>query len=125
MSRAALKNTKIILVGVLLAVGLAGISGAVYMAVRHNSVHTVADAQHHMVQISYQGQTNTDALTLLKHHANVQTKHYSFGDMVTSIDGVAGNGPKYWTFYVNGHMSDVGAQAYTTKSSDTLLWKLQ
>lgn len=125
MSRAALRNTKIIIAGLLIAVGLTGAAGIAYAMVHHSSVHTVTDAQHHMVQISYQGQTGTDALTLLKHHANVQTKHYSFGDMVTAIDGVAGSGPKYWTFYVNGRMSDVGAQAYTTKNSDTLLWKLQ
>ncbi len=125
MSRAALRNTKIIIAGLLIAVGLAGTAGAAYAVVHHNSVRTVTDAQHHMVQISYQGQTGIDALTLLKHHASVQTKHYSFGDMVTAIDGVAGNGPKYWTFYVNGHMSDVGAQAYATKSTDMLLWKLQ
>ncbi|HEU4966973.1 MAG TPA: DUF4430 domain-containing protein [Candidatus Saccharimonadales bacterium] len=125
MSRAALHNTKIIIAGLLIAVGLTGAAGIAYAMVHHNSVHTVTDTQHHMVQISYQGQTGTDALILLKHHASVQTKHYSFGDMVTAIDGVAGNGPKYWTFYVNGRMSDVGAQAYTTKSSDTLLWKLQ
>jgi len=125
MSRAALHNTKIIIAGLLIAVGLAGAAGAVYAATHHSSVHTVADAQHHIVQISYKGQAGTDALTLLKRHATIQTKHYSFGDMVISIDGITGNGPKYWTFYINGRMADEGAQAYSTKNSDTLSWKLQ
>jgi hypothetical protein len=44
---------------------------------------------------------------------------------VTSIDGTFGNGPKYWTFYVNGKQADVGASSYVTKSSDNIMWKLQ
>jgi hypothetical protein len=59
---------------------------------------------HKSTQISYQGQDGRDALSLLKQHAEVKTKHYSFGDQVVSINGVSGNGPKYWTFYVNGKM---------------------
>lgn len=125
MSRAALKRTKVILISLLIAVGIVGVATATFLTIQHSRVHTIADAQHHLVQISYQGQSGIDALTLLRRHASVQTKHYSFGDMVTSIDAVPGNGPKYWTFYVNGRMSDVGAQAYATKSSDSLMWKLQ
>lgn len=76
-------------------------------------------------EVSYQGQDGVDALTLLKKHAAVETKHYSFGDQVVSINGVAGNGPKYWTFYINGKMASEGAGSYKTKNSDTLSWRLQ
>jgi len=55
----------------------------------------------------------------------VQTKHYSFGDMVVSVNGTPGTGPKYWTFYINGKMAEVGAGSYTTKASDVISWKLQ
>jgi hypothetical protein len=62
---------------------------------------------------------------LLEKHATIQAKHYSFGYFVTSIDGVVGNGPKYWTFYVNGKEASVGASSYVTKNSDRINWKLQ
>jgi hypothetical protein len=75
--------------------------------------------------VSYYGVDGQNALTLLKRHAQVQTKHYSFGDQVIAINGTAGNGPKYWTFYVNGQESSVGAGSYVTKNSDKLEWKLQ
>jgi len=90
-----------------------------------DQVHVVKNTQSQTTEISYKGQSGVDALTLLKEHASVEVKHYSFGDLVTSINGSAGNGPKYWTFYINGKESVVGAGAYTTKNSDILDWKLQ
>lgn len=75
--------------------------------------------------ISYKGVQGKTTLQLLQGSHKVGLKHYSFGDMVTSIDGIAGNGPKYWSFYVNGKLSDVGASAYQTKATDTLSWRLQ
>jgi len=88
-------------------------------------VNVITNSQHQTTQISYKGQADKDALTLLKTHATVQTKHYSFGDQVTAINGVKGTGPKYWTFYINGTMAEVGAGDYKTKPGDTLMWKLQ
>jgi hypothetical protein len=66
-----------------------------------------------------------NAFVLLKKYALVQAKHYSFGYFVSSINGVAGNGPKYWTLFVNGKESSVGASSYITKSSDKITWKLE
>lgn len=76
-------------------------------------------------RIVYPGVEGKDALTLLKKRAKVEVKHYSFGDQVISINGVKGSGPKYWTFYVNGKTSNVGAGSYVTKKGDKLEWKLQ
>jgi hypothetical protein len=110
-------------------IALVAIAGAIgggiwyHQATRH--LQTVTNAQHQVTQVNYHGATGADALTLLKKYAQVQTKHYSFGDMVSSINGVTGNGPKYWTFYVNGKEASVGAGAYSTKSTDVLAWKLQ
>lgn len=90
-----------------------------------HKVSTIVNAAHQTTQISYQGQDGFNALALLKKHASVVTKHYSFGDMVSSIDGTPGNGPKYWTFYINGKEASVGAGSYVTKNGDHLMWKLQ
>jgi len=88
-------------------------------------VQTVTNSQQQITQISYDGKNGVDAYTLLKSYASVQAKHYSFGYFVTAIDDVKGSGPKYWTFYVNGKESNVGASSYITKNSDKITWKLQ
>ena len=126
MSRAVLTKRNI-LIGVVAFVLLLGAGSTWYAAgyARSHSVQVVTNASHQMTQLSYHGQNGVDALTLLKQHATVTTKHYSFGDMVESINGTAGNGPKYWTFYINGKEATVGAGAYQTKSGDMLMWRLQ
>lgn len=76
--------------------------------------------------VSYQGQEGKNALELLKISApGVQTKSSSYGEFVASINGQDGGGTKYWTFYVNGEMAQVGAGSYATKSTDKIEWKLQ
>lgn len=81
--------------------------------------------QSQTTDVKYNGVEGSNALDLLKKYAKVETKHYSFGDLVTSINGTAGNGPKYWSFFVNGKMSDIGAGAYITHTGDAIEWKLQ
>ena len=123
MSRAAILKTNIIVVVLIAALGLGGWA---YIANSpSHKVDVVTNAQHQLTQLSYKGQSGQNALALLKKHATVATKHYSFGDMVTSVNGVNGTGPKYWTFYINGKMAEVGAGSYVTKNGDTLMWRLQ
>ena len=125
MSRVAqqLKAKVLILPALILVVG-AGV--AIWShGVNPDQVQVVKNSQSQTTEISYKGQSGKDALTLLRTHAQVQTKHYSFGDLVADINGAAGNGPKYWTFYINGKEAQVGAGAYVTKSTDMLDWKLQ
>jgi hypothetical protein len=76
--------------------------------------------------ISYDGVEGKTALELLKTKATVVTKQSSFGEYVDSINGVTGgtNG-KYWAFYINGQMSQVGAGAYQTKTGDKITWKFE
>jgi len=124
MSRAALIKTNII-IGVAVLLGL---GGGVWAYTANSPTHKVEvrrNEQQQITQISYYGQQGQNALALLKKHASVQTHHYSFGDMVVSINGVKGTGPKYWTFYVNGKEASVGAGNYATKNSDLLKWELR
>src|SRR5205814_1393076 len=92
MSRAAIKiNVLAVVVTVFTAVGVT------WATVANSPSHKVtltSNAQHQVVQISYHGQDGSNALQLLKKHADVQTRQYSFSDMVVSIDGTKGNGPK-------------------------------
>ncbi len=119
-------KTKIIYVVIAIVVVAAGVGTGVYIHNKDNGhVQTVTNAQNQLTQISYSGKNGVNAYVLLENHATVQAKKYSFGYLVTSINGTAGNGPKYWTLYVNGKESNVGASSYITKSSDTITWKLQ
>jgi hypothetical protein len=112
------------------------LAGSVTMLVRHNNHENYLkkQAQTKAAQvleqkkkehITYKGITGKTALEILKAQHIVIAKVYSFGEQVTSIDGLEGAGPKYWTFYVNGKMADVGAGAYQTTATDTIEWKLE
>jgi hypothetical protein len=126
MGRVALNKTKTIILSIVAVAMVGGAGTAAYVA--NSSSHKVdvsKNSKQQTVYIKYNGQSGVDALTLLKKHASVHTKHYSFGDLVTSINGTAGNGPKYWTFYLNGKEASVGAGSYVTKSTDKIEWRLQ
>lgn len=126
MGRVARDSVSTLIVSAMVLSGLAGGAwGAWYQLHNPQHVNVLTNARQQTTQISYQGEQGVNALTLLKRHAQVQVKHYSFGDLVTAINGTPGNGPKYWTFYVNNKAASVGAGAYITKNSDTVTWKLQ
>lgn len=73
-----------------------------------------------------QAQATESALEVLKRTHTVELKHFSFGDVADSIDGTqGGDGGRYWIFYVNGKMSDVGAGEYKIKNGDQIIWKFQ
>ena len=75
--------------------------------------------------VALDGQDNVTALNLLKQTHQVQTEQTSLGAYITGIDGVTPNSNQFWAFYVNGAMSDVGADTYVTKSTDRIVFSLQ
>ena len=76
--------------------------------------------------VTYDGVEGKNALELLKAEAEVVTKQSSFGEYVDSINGVVGGTDgKYWAFYINGELSQVGAADYQTKTGDKLEWKFE
>lgn len=89
-----------------------------------NAQNATTASQSQSNEISYMGVEGKNAMDLLKASHQVETKHYDFGDMVQSIDGIAPASDQFWAFYVNGQASQVGADAYQTKASDTISWKL-
>lgn len=75
---------------------------------------------------SAKAKKDESALSVLSRTHTVETKHFSFGDVANSIDQVVGGTDgKYWIFYVNGKMSEVGAGEYTVRSGDVITWKFQ
>jgi uncharacterized protein HemX len=92
---------------------------------RQTQVAAAAEAAKTVEYVTYKGITGQTALDILKSQHKVSVKVYSFGDLVESIDGVSGAGPKYWTFYVNGKMADMGAGSYQSQPTDKIEWKLE
>jgi len=74
--------------------------------------------------VQYAGVDGKNAFELLNASHRVEAKHYSFGDMVTSIDGIEPDANHFWAMYVNGQFSQVGASSYITKNSDTIKWQI-
>lgn len=114
------RSTWIVLI--ILVVGIGGL-----VAVKRAQTPGVATNQTQSTTVTYQGEDGKNALELLRAHATVETTtDPSFGEYVTSINGVAsGTGGKYWLVFVNGQAATRGAGELTTTSSDTVEWKLE
>ena len=115
-----------------LVVAITGSAGLVLVTKSEDNKPRVAvvapaEQQHkNFTYLKYQGKTGSTALALLKAAAAVETKDSAYGPYVDSINGVTGGTDgKYWAFYVNGALAQVGADAYTTKHGDSIEWKLE
>jgi hypothetical protein len=76
--------------------------------------------------VAYDGVAGETALATLKKLADVKTDSYSFGELVTSINGLTASNPnESWLFYVNGQSAAVGAGDYNSVAGDKIEWKLE
>lgn len=92
----------------------------------NNESTTVAiQDQNDQDYITYSGVEGEDALTTLKNvNDKVVTKTSDFGEYVDSINGlVGGTDGKYWSFYVDGKLSDIGAGSYISNGGEKIEWK--
>lgn len=78
-------------------------------------------------EISYEATPGITSLEQLRSEAeDVITQDTEYGDLVDSIEGhKGGTDGKYWSFYVNGVMAQVGASAYVQEEGDVIEWKFQ
>ena len=81
----------------------------------------------HRTDITYTAVAGETSLDQLKKESNdVVTKQSTYGEYVDSIEGsVGGTDGKYWSFYVDGTMSEVGAGTYIQKGGEKIEWKFQ
>jgi hypothetical protein len=118
-------SSKLVLIPFVFLAMLTGAGVGFWVHSDSNRVMTVRNSQHQLTQISYHGVNGINAFQLLKKRAHITYRRYSSGNFVESIDGVKGDGPKYWVFYVNNNQSSIRANDYVTKNSDVVQWKLQ
>jgi hypothetical protein len=125
---------KALVIAALLVVGAGG--GSLYVLNRHEPAKqpkAAQTAQHEWLTssadkktVSYEGQTGKTALETLKSLAQVKTQSSSYGDFVTSINGVAADGSKqFWSFYVNGKLASEGAGTYKTTNGQKIEWRVE
>jgi len=77
--------------------------------------------------IRYTAEAGISSLAQLKQEAkDVVTVESSYGEYVDAIGthkgGTDGN---YWSFYVDGSLSEVGAGSYIQKGGEVIEWKFQ
>lgn len=78
-------------------------------------------------QVSYNCEKNSSAFDgLVKQtKGNVETKDYSFGKMINSINGVkGGTDNKYWIYFVDEKSASVSADNYKCGGQEKIEWKL-
>lgn len=77
--------------------------------------------------ISYEATTDGSALDQLQAtNDSVVVIESELGKYVDSINDLAGGTDgKYWSFYVDGELADVGADAYELKGGELIEWKFQ
>lgn len=76
--------------------------------------------------VEFKAVKNRTVLDQLKDKAKVVTKDSQYGQYVDSVNGMqGGTNNKYWTFYVNGQMANIGAGEYRTKGGETITWKFE
>lgn len=76
--------------------------------------------------ISVKPEDHKTALDILKGSYEVKTK--SFGDAGEFVETISSQTPDknhFWSFYVNGKQSNVGAGSYEVKDTDSIEWKLE
>ncbi|HTK39249.1 MAG TPA: DUF4430 domain-containing protein [Patescibacteria group bacterium] len=79
-------------------------------------------------EISYTAKPNLTSLAQLKTEADdVVIKDSQYGNYVDSIESHKGGseGGKYWSFYINGKLATAGADSYTQKGGEKIVWKFQ
>ena len=77
--------------------------------------------------VQFTAVTGKTVLEQLKAQAEVGVKNDpTYGPFVESINGIkSGTDKKYWSFYVDGQMANVGAGEYVTKGGEHVVWKFE
>lgn len=119
------RSTKQLIAIIIIAICIGG--GAIVIATTQNTNTTQQQAQKTTTDITYTAKPGLTSLEQLKQEArDVVTSTSQYGELVTSIEGhTAGDEGKYWSFYVNNEMAQVGADSYVQQKGDVIEWKFQ
>lgn len=92
----------------------------VYQRTRENS-------KEKFIYDPYEIEEGKTALDLLQKTESVKIKGFGQSAFVTAINGIEAKAAekKYWAFYINGKLAEVGAGSYQLQKGDQIEWKLE
>jgi hypothetical protein len=126
-----MSKTKIIVIGVFATVAVALGITTIVLVNQPNQGATANQQQQPATEqsenkVSFVAEAGKTVLEQLQAKVTVELKESSFGPYVDSINGkVGGTDAKYWTFYVDGQMAQVGAGEYITNGGELIEWKFE
>jgi len=107
-------------------VSLRGLAAA--KALPNVTVSVSAGSSSYAIEVP-KGTTAYDAMTTLASENSsftFKSKLYSgLGYFIQEINGVPNAGGKYWTLYLNGKYSNVGASQYVLQQGDNVEWRFE
>lgn len=126
------ENKKNVLAGLVIAVLALGAVTFVAVDTNNNQTPTTTQSQTEnkkvdQTTISYDAKPGITSLQQLKdENKGVVTESSQYGEYVSAIgDYKGGDDGKYWSFYVDGKLSDVGAGTYVQNGNEKIVWKFQ
>lgn len=124
-----MKKLWIALVAVLIVAGVS-VTWSLSAIHRPNELSTINQSRQNTPtsrEIQYIAKRGITSLAQLKATvADVQTKQSKYGEYVAAIgDHAGGTDGNYWSFYIDGKLASVGADAYTQKGGEHIVWKYQ
>lgn len=77
-------------------------------------------------QVEFTAVKDKTVLEQLQSKTEVTVKDSQYGPYVETINGLTGGTDnKYWSYYVDGQMANIGAGEYKTKGGEKILWKFE
>lgn len=126
------KKSTLISVFVLLSVVTAGtavVLNKVSEEPKKDKAQTVAKVEPQVKAstiVQFTAEKDKTVLEQLQAREKVTVKDSQYGPYVDSINGVTGGTDnKYWGYYVDGQMANIGAGEYVTKGGETIIWKFE
>lgn len=95
--------------------------------IKHGSAEQIEKPARARTNITYTAKAGITSLQQLQNEAdNVITKDSSYGQYVDAIEGHrGGTDGKYWSFYIDGTLSQIGADTYKQRGGEQITWKFQ
>lgn len=128
-----MKNKKIVVGFIILMLIALGVASAIIIQLDEPRQPTTETSSVDMAEqpalaevIRFTAEPGKSILEQLEHKAAIETKNSAYGVYVDAINGKRGGEEgKYWAFYIDGEMAQIGADTYITEGGELIEWKFE
>lgn len=78
-----------------------------------------------ILEKSFEAEKSSNAFDVMKENIILEFEEYSFGALVTSVEGIAPPEGYYLALYVNGAYAEKGISDYTLEENTIIEWKME